>query len=269
MDKGPRQDLERMRDKTEEVSENAVSALNKAGRFAAVVLAAGRGSRMNSKVQKQYMLLDGKPLIYYSLKTFEDGPVNDIVLVTGEEEIEYCRKEIIEKYGFHKILAVVSGGKERYHSVYEGLKCLEAQGGYGQGDYVLVHDGARPFADAGVIARVMEDSMRHGACVAGMPSKDTVKLSDDAGFARMTPERDKVWTVQTPQGFSYPLIRGAYDKMMSCVEYQLGVTDDAMVVESMTEVKVRLTEGSYRNIKVTTPEDMFVAEALLKHGESV
>lgn len=263
------EELEGSQKKTEDGSERTLPALNRAGRFAAVVLAAGRGSRMNSQVQKQYMLLDGKPLIYYSLKTFEDAPVKDIVLVTGAEEIEYCRKEIIEKYGFNKILAVVSGGKERYHSVYEGLKCLKAQGGYGQGDYVLVHDGARPFADAGLIARVMDDSVRYGACVAGMPSKDTVKLSDDAGFAGVTPDRSRVWTVQTPQGFSYSLLREAYDKMMGRVEYQAGVTDDAMVVESMTRHKVRLTLGSYRNIKVTTPEDMLVAETFIHHTSGV
>jgi 2-C-methyl-D-erythritol 4-phosphate cytidylyltransferase len=128
----------------------------------------------------------------------------------------------------------------------------------------MIHDGARPFADGEIIGRVMEDAVLHGACAAGMPSKDTVKLSDDDGFAKMTPDRNKVWMIQTPQGFSYPLLMEAYDKMMSCEEYQEGVTDDAMVVESMTNVKVRLTKGSYRNIKVTTPEDMFVAEAFLK-----
>lgn len=128
----------------------------------------------------------------------------------------------------------------------------------------MIHDGARPFADGEIIGRVMEDAVLYGACAAGMPSKDTVKLSDDDGFAKMTPDRNKVWMIQTPQGFSYPLLMEAYDKMMSCEEYQEGVTDDAMVVESMTNVKVRLTKGSYRNIKVTTPEDMFVAEAFLK-----
>ncbi len=128
----------------------------------------------------------------------------------------------------------------------------------------MIHDGARPFADGEIIGRVMEDAVLYGACAAGMPSKDTVKLSDDDGFAKMTPDRNKVWMIQTPQGFSYPLLMEAYDKMMSFEEYQEGVTDDAMVVESMTNVKVRLTKGSYRNIKVTTPEDMFVAEAFLK-----
>lgn len=232
-------------------------------RVAAVVLAAGKGKRMQSTVQKQFLLLDGKPLLWYSLKAFEDSPAGDIILVTGEEDVEYCRKEIVELYGFQKVRAIVPGGKERYHSVYEGLKALKERLGYGKKDYVMIHDGARPFVDAAMIERVMKAAERYGACVAGMPSKDTVKLSDNDGFAVQTPERRRVWTIQTPQTFSYSLIKDAYDKMMSREEYQQGVTDDAMVVESMTDCRVRLTEGSYRNIKVTTPEDMAVAEAFL------
>lgn len=232
-------------------------------RFAAIVLAAGKGKRMRSTVQKQFLLLDGKPLLWYSLDAFEHSPVQDIVLVSGAEETEYCRNEIVKGYGFQKVRAIVPGGKERYHSVYEGLKALEEKLGYGEGDYVMIHDGARPFADAGIIERVMRDAAVYGACVAGMPSKDTVKLSDEKGFAATTPDRSYVWTIQTPQTFSYSLIKSAYDKMMSREEYQQGVTDDAMVVESMTDCKVKLTEGSYRNIKVTTPEDMAVAEAFL------
>ena len=150
-------------------------------RTAAIVLAAGKGKRMNSGIRKQYMLLDGRPLVYYSLKQFEQSAVSDIILVTGEDEREFCRKEIVERYGIGKVMAVVSGGKERYHSVYEGLKYLGSRGGYGQGDYVMIHDGARPFADGEIIGRVMEDAVLYGACAAGMPSKDTVKLSDDAG----------------------------------------------------------------------------------------
>ena len=243
-------------------------------RFAAVVLAAGKGKRMKSTVQKQFLLLHGKPLLYYSLAAFENSPVEDIVLVTGAEEMEYCRKEIVEKLGFQKVRAIVAGGKERYHSVYEGLKALSEQFGYGMNfstdageyaqDYVMIHDGARPFVDAGILERVMADAVTYGACVAGMMSKDTVKLANEDGFAAQTPDRSHVWTVQTPQTFSYRLIKEAYDKMMSREEYQQGVTDDAMVVESMTRQRVKLTEGSYRNIKVTTPEDMAVAEAFLR-----
>lgn len=248
-------------------------------RFAAVVLAAGKGKRMKSTVQKQFLLLHGKPLLYYSLAAFENSPAEDIILVTGAEEMEYCRKEIVERFGFQKVRAIVGGGKERYHSVYEGLKALSEQLGYGTGasvdgkedewDYVMIHDGARPFVDEDILKRVMEDAVTYGACVAGMMSKDTVKLADEAGFAAQTLDRSHVWTVQTPQTFSYRLIKEAYDKMMSREENQKGVTDDAMVVESMTRQRVKLTEGSYRNIKVTTPEDMAVAEAFLRETDDI
>ena len=247
-------------------------------RFAAVVLAAGKGKRMKSTVQKQFLLLRGKPLLYYALAAFENSPVEDIILVTGAEEAEYCRKEIVERFGFRKVRAIVAGGKERYHSVYEGLKALSELLGYGKNsmtggeeqeqDYVMIHDGARPFVEKEIIQRVMEDTVAYDACVAGMMSKDTVKLADEDGFAAQTPDRSHVWTVQTPQSFSYSLIRDAYDRMMSREEYQQGVTDDAMVVESMTRRRVKLTEGSYRNIKVTTPEDMTVAEAFLREMAS-
>ncbi len=234
------------------------------GRFAAIVLAAGRGKRMKSAVQKQFMLLRDRPVLWYSLQAFEESGIDDIILVTAEADREYCIHEYVEKYGFSRIRAVVSGGKERYHSVYEGLCGLENLLGYGDNDAVLIHDGARPFVDQEIILRIRRDILRYGACVAGMPSKDTVKLADREGFSHITPDRDSVWMIQTPQGFSYPLIKAAYDKMMSCDEYQRGVTDDAMVVESMTNHRVRLTEGSYKNIKVTTPEDMYIAEAFLR-----
>lgn len=237
-------------------------------RTAAIVLAAGQGKRMKSKIQKQFLLLEEKPVIWYALHAFEESRVDDVILVTGADEIAYCRDEIVGKYGFSKVRAIVAGGKERYHSVYEGLKALGSQLSYGEGDCVLIHDGARPFVDEPMIERIVSDIRSYSAAVAGMPSKDTVKLADADGFASVTPERAYVWMIQTPQGFTYPLIRAAYDKMMSREEYQQGVTDDAMVVETMTDHKVRLTEGSYRNIKVTTPEDMEVASAFLKNKKS-
>ena len=221
-------------------------------RTAAIVLAAGQGKRMKSKIQKQFLLLEEKPVIWYALHAFEESRVDDVILVTGADEIAYCRDEIVGKYGFSKVRAIVAGGKEPY----------------GEGDCVLIHDGARPFVDESMIERIVSDIRSYSAAVAGMPSKDTVKLADADGFASVTPERAHVWMIQTPQGFTYPLIRAAYDKMMSREEYQQGVTDDAMVVETMTDHKVRLTEGSYRNIKVTTPEDMEVAAAFLKNKKS-
>ena len=229
---------------------------------AAVVLAAGRGSRMHSQVQKQFLLLNGKPVLCYSLEQFEACPfLDEIVLVTGAEEVDFCRREIVEKYAFSRVRSVVLGGRERYHSVYAGLKELERLG-YAGADLVLIHDGARPFLDGEILGRVCRDAAQYGACAAGMPSKDTVKLADAAGFAVQTPDRSLVWTVQTPQAFVFSLIRDAYERMMASESSQENVTDDAMVIERMTDCRVRLTEGSYRNMKITTPEDLILAEAI-------
>lgn len=225
---------------------------------AAIVLAAGQGKRMHSSVQKQFLLLDGKPLIFYGLDAFENSSVDQIVLVTGLDEISYCQTEIVEKYGFSKVTHIASGGKERYHSVYEGLKAAEGA------DYVLIHDGARPLLTKEIISRTLKGAEEYGACVAGMPVKDTIKTVDSDGFVAATPDRSRLWQIQTPQAFSYQWIRQAYDKLFSREEYQQGITDDAMVLETMSSHRVKLIEGSYSNIKVTTPEDMAVAEALRK-----
>lgn len=222
----------------------------------AIVLSAGRGSRMKSDVQKQYLNIAGKPVIYYSLKQFEDcEEISEVILVTGEADIDYCKKEIIEKYQLKKVKQIVSGGKERYHSVYQGLCAAK------QCDYVFIHDGARPFLNQKLLKRAMEEVRRSGACVVGMPAKDTIKIADDNRYAQTTPDRSKVWTIQTPQVFSYPLIKEAHDRLME--EEVPGITDDAMVLEKMMHKKVKLVEGTYRNIKITTPEDLLIAEAFL------
>jgi 2-C-methyl-D-erythritol 4-phosphate cytidylyltransferase len=225
---------------------------------AAIVLAAGQGKRMQSHVQKQFLLLNDRPLITYALEAFENSPVDQIILVTGSDEIRYCREEIAEKYGFSKVTKVIAGGRERYHSVYEGLKAAKGA------EYVLIHDGARPLLNQEIISRALEGAKEYGACVVGMPVKDTIKTAGADGFVASTPNRSTLWQVQTPQAFFYPWISQAYEKLFSREEYQQGVTDDAMVLEAMTSHKVKLIEGSYFNIKVTTPEDMAVAEALLK-----
>ena len=218
----------------------------------AIVLAAGQGKRMKSKVQKQYLLIKEKPVLYYTLHAFEKSPfISAIILVTGRDEIEYCKHEIVEKYDFTKVQKIVAGGKERYHSVYEGIQAID------EADYVFIHDGARPFVDEGIIERVCAAVEEHKACVVGMPVKDTIKIADEDGFAAQTPDRRKVWQVQTPQTFEYQLIKNAYEKLLE--EEPEGITDDAMVVETMTEHKVKLVEGSYRNIKITTPEDLEIA----------
>lgn len=229
---------------------------------AAVVLAAGQGKRMQSAVAKQFLLLNGEPVVCHALRAFEKSEVEMAVLVTGADEIEYCRTEIVEKYGFHKVAAVVAGGKERYHSVYEGLCALS--GILAEDGIVLIHDGARPMVTGEIISRTIDATKEYGACVAAMPVKDTIKVANADGFAVMTPDRSTLWQMQTPQTFKYKVVFDAYKKLLSDESYQKGITDDAMVVESMCGGKVKLVEGSYENMKVTTPEDMIVAESILK-----
>mgnify|MGYP004626627723 FL=1 len=224
-------------------------------KYTAIVLAAGVGKRMNSKIQKQYMLLGGKPVLFYALDAFEKSRVDEIILVVGKGEIEYCRKEIVEKYKFHKVTKIVEGGKERYHSVYEGLKAIDTA------DYVLIHDGARPFINQQILVHAIEAVKQYQACVVGMPVKDTIKITTEDGFSKETPERKHVWMIQTPQCFSYSLIFDAYQKMLQ--NEDATITDDAMVLEKVKGLPVKMVEGSYRNIKITTPEDLLVAEAYL------
>lgn len=224
-------------------------------KYTAIVLAGGSGKRMGSAVKKQYLEILGKPLIYYSLDAFEKSKVDEIVLVVTPGDESFVQKEIVERYDFQKVTRIVAGGKERYHSVYEGLKVAT-------GDYVLIHDGARAFVTDDIICRGMEGAKEYKACVVGMPVKDTIKVSDEDGFVESTPDRSRVWMIQTPQAFSYTLIKEAYEKVLS--SDTTGITDDAMIVEKATKQKVKLILGSYDNIKVTTPEDLDVAENIIK-----
>lgn len=224
----------------------------------AIVLAAGQGKRMNSNVAKQYLIIKDKPVLYYSLAAFEESIVDEIILVTGAGEEEFCQKEIVEKYNLKKVKKIVIGGKERYHSVANGLAMCE------DCDIVLIHDGARPFLEQEIIKRCIHAAEEVGACVAGMPVKDTIKIASEDGFVASTPNRNYVWTVQTPQTFKFDLIEQAYKKLLEeeeiLIEKGVNITDDAMVVEYYNGQKIRLVEGSYKNIKITTPEDLQVSE---------
>lgn len=228
----------------------------------AIVLAGGRGKRMNSDVPKQFLMIQDKPVLYYSLKAFEDSFIDSVILVTSKEDAEVCQKEIVEKYGFKKVKKVVAGGKERYHSVLNGIKAAE------ECDYIFIHDGARPFVDEEMLYRLLECVKESDACVAGMPVKDTIKIGDEDGYIASTPRRDLVWMIQTPQVFSFELIKEAYSRLEKeedlLLEKGISVTDDAMVVETFLNIKIKLVEGSYKNIKITTPEDMGVARGFLE-----
>lgn len=221
----------------------------------AIVLAAGQGRRMHSKVQKQFLLLDGKPVLYYALKCFEDSEVSRIILVTGKQEIPYCREQIVEAYGFHKVTDIIAGGAERYDSVEQGLNLISD-------GIVLIHDGARPFLTRTMIQDSILTAKEYGACTVGMPVKDTIKVVDADGYGIDTPDRKLLWQIQTPQTFQAALIQKAYRCMRQ--DATDNITDDTMLVERYCDTPVKVIEGDYRNIKITTPEDMVVAESFLK-----
>lgn len=223
--------------------------------FTAIILAGGSGSRMGSETAKQYIVYKEKPLLYYALRAFEASSVDDIILVCRAGDEVFCKIEIVEKYGFAKVKSVVVGGKERYNSVYEGLKSANC-------DYVLIHDGARVSVDAETISRCMQEVVEYKACVAAVPVKDTIKIADNSGYVEATPDRSTLWQIQTPQCFEYELVKNAYDTMLGS-DSSLNITDDSMVVENYSDVRVHLTMGSYNNIKITTPEDLqFLAQLL-------
>lgn len=238
----------------------------KKARCAAVVLAGGRGKRMGTTLAKQYLMIHDRPVLWYSLDVFEKSEwIDDVILVTGKGQIPYCRQEVVDKYNFQKIRAVVEGGAERYHSVWEGLRVLE-QAGWKDG-YIFIHDGARPFISEEILERAYEEVCKSRACAVGMPVKDTVKIADENGCIHMTPKRSLVWQIQTPQVFAADVIIPAYREMLQkekeLLEQGIQITDDAMVVENVCGCAVRLVEGSYDNIKITTPEDLDLAEVLV------
>lgn len=229
----------------------------------AIVLAAGQGKRMQSTVPKQYLLINEKPILYYTLQAFEQSFIDEVVLVVGDGEEEYCNREIVKKYSFTKIRKIVCGGKERYHSVFAGLEAIKND----RFSYVFIHDGARPFITEDILSRAYQTVTEVNACVVGMPVKDTVKIVDEKGFVRETPDRSKVWQIQTPQVFRFSIIYDAYCDLMQkeqeLMQQGVKITDDAMVVEYFTDISVKLVEGSYTNIKITTPEDLAIGKLYL------
>lgn len=239
-------------------------------RCTAIVLSAGSGSRMQSDVAKQYMMLAGKPVIWYSLNVVERSEViDDCILVAGAGDLEYVREEIVQKYGFSKVDLIVAGGEERYLSVMNALRAIEAGELHisNRDGYLFIHDGARPFITEEMLLRLADTVEEYHACVAAVPAKDTIKIADDKGFALQTPDRRNVWSVQTPQVFDTQLAMEAYERLAGRLqrlrEQGIAITDDAAVVELFTDYRVKMVEGSYRNIKLTTPEDMLVAEAFM------
>ncbi|SCG84133.1 2-C-methyl-D-erythritol 4-phosphate cytidylyltransferase [Proteiniborus sp. DW1] len=226
------------------------------GKYISVVLpASGIGKRMNSSINKQFILLKDKPILAYTIEKFDNNEyIDEIVVVAREEEKEYCFNEVVKKYGFRKVTNIVGGGTERQDSVYKGLLAVN-----GSCDIVLIHDGVRPFVRDEDIINSIKGVIKHKACVIGTPVKDTIKKVNVEGDIIDTPERSTLWAVQTPQSFSYDIILKAYDY---AIKSKIIGTDDSMLVEKLG-YKVKIIEGSYSNIKITTPEDLKLAQLLL------
>lgn len=220
-----------------------------------VIVAAGTGSRMNMGINKQFIKLEGKEIIAYTIEKFyNNSNIEDIVVVVKEDESEFFKKEILDKYNF-KNVKIAYGGKERQDSVYNGLKLLDEKC-----DVVLIHDGARPFVSDKIIDKSIEEAKEHKAIVVGVPVKDTIKVIDNDKNIVDTPNRSVLWAVQTPQTFDYNILIDAYKDAFKNKFYG---TDDAMLVERIG-YKVKMLEGSYNNIKITTQEDLSVGSQILR-----
>ena len=223
--------------------------------ISAIILAGGKGKRMGASVSKQFIELKGKPIIYYTIKKFEENKnIDNIVVVLPPDEVSYFKEEILKKYSL-KIDKIVLGGTERQDSVYNALKSIADT----ETDIVLIHDGARPFISNRIINDGIKYANEYGAAAPGVMPKDTIKVKNENNFSINTPDRSSLVEIQTPQVFKYKEILKCHEKVKVNKEV---VTDDTMVVEKYG-YKVYLYKGEYTNIKVTTPEDLILGEMLI------
>ncbi len=245
-------------------------------RNALILLAGGRGKRMGSAIPKQFLDLGGEPIIRHSLKTIQKSDlIDEVILVSGAEDIQTVR-DIVDRGGFDKVSHIVAGGEERYLSVVNGVLAICEKGGCeafdGKPEVILIHDGARPFVDDEIIKRCLDNVSKDQGCVAAVPSKDTVKIADENGIVTDEPPRRNVWLMQTPQCFDADVIyraclaaKKAYEEAKQNTGIKLPeITDDAQMVNMYLGKKIKLVMGSYDNIKITTPEDINVAEKILE-----
>jgi 2-C-methyl-D-erythritol 4-phosphate cytidylyltransferase len=221
----------------------------------ALIPAAGAGVRMDNDVRKQYLKLGGKPILVHTLSRFEQcSRVDEIVLIVPSGEVEYCKKNIINHYHFQKVKKVIPGGKRRQDSVWRGIETIDFC------DIVIIHDGVRPFITTSLIEETIWQVKDYGAVIVGVPAKETTKIVSSQAEVVETLKREMIWIIQTPQTFKYNVLKEAYQRA-----YQDGFygTDDASLVERL-RIKVKIIEGSYSNIKITTLEDLVMGENILR-----
>lgn len=229
----------------------------------ALIPAAGMGKRMGASINKQYLLLGGRPILAHTISVFEESPLIDgICLVIPADEIPYCREQVVQACGFRKVIEIVAGGRERQNSVLNGLNALQRHAG-GE-DVVLIHDGVRPFIPPALISQSIAVARSGDGALVAVPAKDTIKTVRN-GIVIDTPDRETLWQAQTPQSFLFSVILNAH---RSAVEAGFSGTDDASLIERQNRT-VRIVRGDYRNIKITTPEDLILAEAFLAAPQQV
>jgi len=217
---------------------------------------------MGASMNKQYLQLGGKPIVSRTLQIFQDSSlISGIILVIPEDEIPYCRREVVERYHLSKVLDVVPGGSERQHSVRNGLHALQDHASID--DIILIHDGVRPFIDESILHQSINLASTGVGALVAVQTKDTIKVVQD-GTVVATPDRSTLWQAQTPQSFKFDQILAAHHQALQ--EGFLG-TDDCSLLERFNGT-VRIVNGSYRNIKITTPEDLVLAEAFLSQSQS-
>lgn len=222
----------------------------------AIIPAAGLGRRMGTSTHKQYLCLDEVPILAHSLRTFAAHPaIDEIIIVIPEDQLDFCRWDIVHAYNIDKVSALVRGGAERQDSVRNGLRACQCSAD----DIILIHDGVRPLVDTKTIDAVIAGVQKNGACIAAVPVKDTLKTVQN-GMVESTPARSSLWAAQTPQGFRCNLILTAHEQALA---QGFSGTDDASVLEWYGH-PVAVVEGSYANLKITTPEDLLLAQALLR-----
>lgn len=219
-----------------------------------IIVAAGRGTRMNRKINKAFIDIDGKQMVAHTINTFYNCPeIDEIIVAVSKYDLSKFRDEILKTHSFKNIKMVI-GGKERQDSIYNALKKVDPRS-----EIVLIHDGARPFIEEDTVVKLIEKTKDTGAAIVAVPVKDTVKVVDEEGMIESTPKRSRLWAAQTPQAFDRNIIVKAHEKAHR--DGFLG-TDDSMLVEKMG-VRVSIVEGSYENIKITTPEDLDIAQMIL------
>ncbi|MFH1428468.1 MAG: IspD/TarI family cytidylyltransferase [Candidatus Margulisiibacteriota bacterium] len=254
--------------------------MNKVTKVSAIIAAGGSGSRLGKAEGKQLLELCGRPVIYYSIKTIRPL-VDEIILVIRHQDIDKAMSVFDIDQGKDKeayVNKIVAGGKTRTDSIRNALSLVSPDT-----DIVIIHDGARPFISADIVKKSIFAAVKYGAAVVSVPVKDTIKYVDNKGFVKSTPDRASLWAAQTPQVFRYDIIKKVYDgnnsvelvqaelnaehnKDNSLTKKLAGFTDDSSMAEALG-YRVHVVEGDYSNFKITTEEDLQMAEYILNNNQ--